>query len=429
MTLTLSVLRCPDGVPPETRRIEGGEFAIGRGLESDWVLPDPERVMSKRHCLLTFQNGVWQVADTSTNGTFLNQETQRLGRDAPRVLRDGDRLIVGAYEIEAILADRAAATAPSAEPSTGFTEDRIAGDPFPALETDPLGVVMQPLGVLLGDAPIGAERDRLEPALPRSDHTPMLQESYRAPRSSLELLPADWDRGASIMPPRAVTLPPEPVQPAPVEPPVTADAAVPAPSDAGSTGAALAMLLAGAGIDGTPSGEPAGVLRGLGQALRAMVVGLRRLMIARAAVKGEFRIEQTMIRAVRNNPLKFSASDEDALAAMLSIGRRSGMSAAEAVTDALRQMRLHELATASAMQQAVRDMLAELEPERVMSRLAPESLDNLPGRRKARGWDAYEALHGKTLQALADDFDSVFGKSFARAYERAMAEIALQDAD
>ncbi|MEI9984132.1 MAG: hypothetical protein WDN69_13535 [Aliidongia sp.] len=41
MTLTLSVLRCPDGVPPETRQVEGGEFAIGRGLESDWVLPDP----------------------------------------------------------------------------------------------------------------------------------------------------------------------------------------------------------------------------------------------------------------------------------------------------------------------------------------------------------------------------------------------------
>jgi hypothetical protein len=27
-------------------------------------------------------------------------------------------------------------------------------------------------------------------------------------------------------------------------------------------------------------------------------------------------------------------------------------------------------------------------------------------------------LHARTVQALTDDFDSVFGKAFARAYER-----------
>ena len=42
-------------------------------------------------------DGAWQVADTSTNGTYLNQESQRLGTDAPRILRDGDRIIIGAY--------------------------------------------------------------------------------------------------------------------------------------------------------------------------------------------------------------------------------------------------------------------------------------------------------------------------------------------
>ncbi|MEI9984133.1 MAG: FHA domain-containing protein [Aliidongia sp.] len=66
--------------------------------------------MSKRHCLVTFHDGAWQVADTSTNGTYLNQESQRLGTDAPRILRDGDRIIIGAYEIEVILSDRAAAS-------------------------------------------------------------------------------------------------------------------------------------------------------------------------------------------------------------------------------------------------------------------------------------------------------------------------------
>jgi type VI secretion system protein ImpI/type VI secretion system protein len=39
-------------------------------------------------------------------------------------------------------------------------------------------------------------------------------------------------------------------------------------------------------------------------------------------VKREFRIEQTMLRAAGNNPLKFAATDDAALAALLGPGRR-----------------------------------------------------------------------------------------------------------
>jgi predicted component of type VI protein secretion system len=51
----------------------------------------------------------------------------------------------------------------------------------------------------------------------------------------------------------------------------------------------------------------------------------------------------------------------------------------------------------------------------------------LPAQKKARAWDSYEALYAKTVQALADDFDSVFGKAFARAYERALDDVAAKD--
>ncbi|HVJ51860.1 MAG TPA: type VI secretion system-associated FHA domain protein TagH [Aliidongia sp.] len=444
MTLTLSVLRCPDGVPPETRQVGGGEFSIGRGTENDWVLSDPDRVMSKRHCVVSFHDGAWQVVDTSTNGTFLNHEMQRLGPDAPRVLRDGDRLIVGAYEIEVVLNGREASPVAGVqgERDALFGEDRITGDPFPMEERDPLSVAMQSIGLPLGFDPLATGEQRAEPALPASDHLPAFQESYRPPRTSFEVLPADWDGDdePSIAPPKAKPAeppvpeapPPLPVIAEPLEPvlaPVPAPIPVPAPPSAADipAGDALALILAGAGIEGEARGEPANILRALGSAFRAMVVGLRRLMIARAAVKGEFRIDQTMIRPVRNNPLKFSSDDDDALAALLSIGRRSDMSAADAISDALRDMRRHELAVSAAMQQAVRDMLDELEPVRLMTRLPAHSLDSLPGRRKARAWDAYEARHGEIVRALADDFDSVFGKSFARAYERAMADIAAED--
>jgi predicted component of type VI protein secretion system len=116
------------------------------------------------------------------------------------------------------------------------------------------------------------------------------------------------------------------VAPAPVEQAAIAPASPPASGDA----AGFAAFAAGAGIAGTPTGEPSATLAALGAAFRATVSGLRRLLIARATIKGEFRMEQTMIRASGNNPLKFSADDNDALAALLCIGRQGGMTPAQA---------------------------------------------------------------------------------------------------
>ena len=53
-------------------------------------------------------------------------------------------------------------------------------------------------------------------------------------------------------------------------------------------------------------------LTAAGAVLRASVAGIRALLIARADVKREFRIEQTMLRAAGNNPVKFAATDDQA---------------------------------------------------------------------------------------------------------------------
>ena len=198
MTLTLSILRCPDGVPPETRRVSGGEFTIGRGTECDWVLPDPERVLSKRHCVVAFDGRVWRVTDTSTNGTFLNQETDRLDPDAPRLLRDGDRLVFGAYEIEAAFDRQPSAPVRDGPARDGdpryLADDRLTRDPFPMMGADPLAVALPSDDVALNAGQDGWSVDKFIGS-PRaiSDNAPVIQESFRAPRSSFELLPDDWD--------------------------------------------------------------------------------------------------------------------------------------------------------------------------------------------------------------------------------------------
>ena len=476
MTLTLSMLRCPDNVAPETRTVSGGEFSIGRGPENDWVMADPE--LSKRHCLLAFRADGWQIADLSTNGTFVNRDAEPIGRDQTHDLRDGDRLRFGAYEIEvhidsAAPAQRPAATSdPFAQRRPAANPEFFALDPFAtpsgrapgdALGPDPLlghGSGEDPFltGLGSGSASLPADYDPLAPdpvdrefrGPIQSDHTPHIEDAF-SPPAARSVLPEDWDRevnpqipataqaaiaepGPPPVPmrtapetaaPTSVTEPgarPEPVQ-SPAPPPAVAAAAAP-PQAANDL---LAAFLRGAGIADLRPVNPAAAMEALGAAFRAVVGGLRQAMIARAAIKGEFRIEQTMIRSRGNNPLKFSADDEDALAALLGVGRHTDMDAVAAVSDALRDIRLHELASVVAMQSAVRALLAEFDPARLRQSAERSALRLMTGQRKADAWDAFEALHARIAQALVDDFDSVFGKAFARAYERAIGEISAKE--
>ncbi len=218
-----------------------------------------------------------------------------------------------------------------------------------------------------------------------------------------------------------------PPQPAPVVA-RRAPAPPPEPEPVADDSALLAAFLEGAGMQDARPKDPEATMLALGKAFRNLVAGLRAVMIARASIKSEFRIEQTMIQARGNNPLKFSAGDDDALAALLGTGRRTDMAPHDAVADALRDIRLHELASMAAMQTAVRSVLEGLDPAKLRASAEQGGgMTVLPAQRKARAWDAYEVLHSKTVQALADDFDSVFGKAFARAYERSLQDVSAKE--
>ena len=177
-----------------------------------------------------------------------------------------------------------------------------------------------------------------------------------------------------------------------------------------------------------PPTDPAALMHALGATFRAMVTGLRQTLIARATIKGEFRIEQTMIRAKGNNPLKFSAHDDDALCALLGLGRRVDMQPDAAVRDTLRDIRLHELATMAAMQNAVNTLIARLDPTRLKAEAeSAGALALLPAQKKARAFESFEKEYKTITAGLNDNFDAVFGHAFASAYEAALHDIKDRD--
>jgi type VI secretion system protein ImpI/type VI secretion system protein len=453
MRLLLSMLGWPDGTKPEIREIDG-ELAIGRGRESGWMLADPASQLSRRHCLLTPFGDGWRVMDLSLNGTFINESGSALGRQQSHELHDGDRIRIGAYVIEACyqapsslhapVADRAPFAyppaghqAPADMPPSAWQPDAWAATPAPT----PGG--FDPHGRANPDGFVGQ---------PSADHSPAVSDAWHAPPPGRVVIPEDWDLEDMARPsvpaapipspaaPAATSPPPgtllgddwdheDPAAPeaAPVPvPPGNAVVAAPAftpptqqaqlsasPPATPSDATLFAAFLRGVGLRDVGDADPVVMMQSVGTILRVMVDRLRAVQAARSTIKREFRILATVVHPDDNNPIKFSASNEAALRSLLTGNHPPD----RAVGEILDEIRLHELAMIAAMRDAVRGLLEDLNPAHL--RASEHGLASmLPVQRKARAFDQYEALHARVVQALEDDFDSVFGKAFARAYER-----------
>ena len=118
MSLTLVIQgtgAAPEGVPPRAE-MSGGVLTLGRGEENDVKLPDPDRHLSKRHCVIEERNGVYVLVDVSTNGTFLNYGKEPVAGESPP-LGHGDTIILGPYEFRVEIAEAPGAATPrSADP-------------------------------------------------------------------------------------------------------------------------------------------------------------------------------------------------------------------------------------------------------------------------------------------------------------------------
>ncbi len=122
MMLYLEVTRYRGLVPeqPASLSVNSGVCTLGRNPDNDLALGDPDRLVSGCHAQIEIRSdGVW-IIDRSTNGTFINQSSERLPSSQPVELHDGDTLSIGPYEI---------AVAIESDPG-GAATDRFAPGPF-----------------------------------------------------------------------------------------------------------------------------------------------------------------------------------------------------------------------------------------------------------------------------------------------------------
>lgn len=470
------------GADNSSRSFSAGRLTIGRGPENDWVLPDPERIISKQHCLVEEADGVCSLTDTSSNGVFVNSADKPVGRGNKVVLADGDHFRIGHFRIDVTIADqRVRAPLPESadadDPfgSSGLAETRgekafadIFGTPGTAAEPssgradfgafdEPFDDDSEPHGGAFDDAGAGADSGSPD------------QEFFRPPDPITEPLegveiPDDWDSewasdpaGGAEVPPAAsppapsatpaagvfvleeiVPVPdpsrtaeaarPTQSQPAPAQVPATPPAPQP-PGDAlFGTGPAQAAgrrmmqaFLEGAALGdlAIPDEKAEETMRLLGALFRETVKGLREVLAARSSIKSEFRLTQTMIQPVENNPLKFSLGDDDALTALLTKTGKGYLPPQRALNEAFADVKAHQVAVMVGMQAALTGLLARFDPRALERRLNQESgsVGGLLRNKKSKYWDEFAALYATIAAEAEDDFQSVFGREFGKAYE------------
>ena len=532
MSLVLTVIsyRGQPMAQPLSQRFEAPSITVGRSPDNDWTLPDPDQLISKRHCAIRQQGVRYSITDTSTNGVFINDASQPVGNGQTLPLTDGDRLLLGHYEILVRL--EGAQPAYAADPTPAFAASRPAApaplpignadDPFgidgfdfgqglpPALA--PLAAAPSSAGAFAGGfpgagnpfaaAPAGGAADFAAPpagapVIPESpdwlldpdpptgelaadqyaqpDHIPSEHVHFQPPdvvaRSNI---PSNWDPLADsaepiippLRPPAAAkpidagfgspaalpedvgfavpgamtpggvapepaafaapaAVPRAPVPPQPAAAPVATTAparpSTAAPPAGGDAAALLAAFFQGAGIEpGALRDEnPTELMTAVGQLFREMAAGLRDALATRALIKQEYRVEQTVIRAANNNPLKFAVDVNQLLLALLSRARSGYLTGAPAVQEGFKDLRTHELALLGGMQAAVAALLRQFDPEMLKQRLEQQSLlhNILPGARKAKYWEIYEQHYKQIAADVSEDVRGTFGRAFANAYE------------
>ena len=442
---TLSLFRHDDPAERilDQRSYEGGELVIGRGGSADWVIADPTRVLSKRHCELRSTGRSVQLVDSSANGVYLNGSSQRMipGQGAP--VHIGDRIRIGEYVLridppqvhrglpERTMDNPFAPPAQQAGPMRGTSSVRLHNTESPLFGlgggSDPFRAADTPVSALAHGAWKEPEKQEpLQPQRPRGISAafdkPMLALSEADPDQWR--IPEDWNDWDGR---------PAPSTPAPVPPPVTELVAPVEPALPPGASASAAAGLFEAFLEGAQLGpqdftdcDKIAVMRAAGEVYRATILGLSDILHDRAFVKDQFRIAQTRMGERTANPLRMFEPAETAIL-LLKARMPTLLKSGAAITHACADVKKHQLALLAGLRGAIRATLEALDP----SGFAPARKGLLARLSGDDGSAAFRALveRHKCFCAEADDNpDSLVSRELRRGYESYLEDARRADA-
>lgn len=354
---------------------------IGRSIENDWILPDPDRFISGRHATIDFQSGSYYLADVSTNGVYINGESKPLGRGNPRRLFDGDRLRMGDFEFLVCIDEGEDLAMPPPAPLTVVPDHIEQLVPEQQLRT---GIELLAAEEITGDEAFHSTLF----GTPANDKN---QQNNAA-----------MDKARNPLAP-----PPEP------------------------TAAAVEDLLdaffGGLGIERAelhPSTDPVDIMSNAGKIISEFVNGITELLNSRSNVQDKFRLDQTTVLPRHNNPLKLSKNTGELIKQLL-IGKEGEyLGPVDSIREACRDLKFHQEALLEGMTLAFLEFTARFDPDELRENF-DRTLNKKPifsAMNQLKYWQLYCDLYPIMTQQGSGQLPHHFAEDFVRAYEKQIAE-------
>lgn len=468
--------------------VHGG--TIGRAVENDWVLPDPDRHISSKHAAILNKDGHYFILDTSTNGVFINDSKTRLGRGNSVRLQPNDTFRIGDFVFQVCLDEEGEVSMKDKGTENLSLREKDEMVSFAALLEDDLTSA----DLRISEEEAQKDKDFADEFLTETiapdevEKTPENWEMVKIPETNISPAPMmvdEPDLSVDLLPPEEMnqefdgelSLAEEDIEkPAAKDAgpnlelvPGTAQSRTPAAkaaaakpetrsepparprkrkepertprrstSDSGRFSAShqgepLLIFLQAAGLDisDADSLDESQIMRNAGQLLREFVVGAMDTLATRAEIKNTLRVSQTQIESGDYNPLRFSAGVDESLRSLLVERDRRHTSPVESVRKSFHDLRVHQLAMTKAMQESVENLFDRFDPVELQERF-----DRAMKQGQAKGktdklkyWELFANLYNAMAEGRSEGIPHVFSDEFARAYDARVKELTKSRAN
>ncbi|MBS0967393.1 type VI secretion system-associated FHA domain protein TagH [Nissabacter archeti] len=447
---------------------------IGRSVDNNLVLPDEDRAISRLQAIVHISaDGECRITNRgNVTRVVLNDIPLERGRQVE--LQDGDLLDIDDYQLQVTDLSQSAPppsyTTPPVEAPRPREAPRLTGVPRLAevpRPAEPAAVIVTPPPAQpLASPQAHAAPDRYaapEPySAPEQYNAP---EPYSAPEPAALVQPAaPYDAQAQQRAEQALLARQQAMQDAPLpaaEPAQAAPAADPQPlpltppeppraaprsgrlgidpvgytappvprhsnllhgSPQALDGNMLDALLEGIGLNDLqpPPRFDEHQLREVGRLLSLFSQGTVALLSSRSILKRGVKAEMTMILDEANNPFKLLPSGKTVLMQMFGSKMPGFMPPEQAVRDALIDLQAHQLGMIAGIRAIISAMLQSFNPDRLEEEARREGNAprfSLSSNRKAALWDHFAKTYQKTAGEVENDFHTLFGEAFLRAYD------------
>lgn len=425
MSISLTWIKYAGTAPPHNQTVVlESSGTIGRADDNQFVLFDPEHYCSRYHARILLQGGSYHIEDTSAPGTRVNGSIE-LARGQKYELRANDTIEFGDCVLKVDYADA------FSDNSGDYTSPKTVSKEITQIPHVSTGYEQQPLGSsdnfniddFCWDASGPASESM--PQIPSSNLANLtVDEIFNSGSGPLQTNHSEDTANIDDIFSKTLSSPQPSLQESihsQDSSPQNREVIGRATKNVGIDTMALRAFLSELDLDPSQfvGQNKVEIMRVAGVVLNTLTEGMMGVLSARDAVKEQFGMDRTQIKSVKNNPLKFSTSPQEAMSKMLT--KKDGYmdpitSAKEAVDDA----KAHQIAMVSGISATISNTVACFNPEKLEKDFDVGFV--LRGKR-AKYWELYVERYSKIAKDVESGSNDMFSEQFREHYENQLAKL------